>query len=70
MRPVGGQQQGYASFPGRHTAGSEASTSHPSDEVDAAAAPHFGWRRTGGAIWGLLRQGNDLEGAVRSGHSP
>ena len=63
----GGQQQGYASFPGRHTAGSEASTSYLSDEVDAtsAAAPQYSWRKTGGAIWGLLRQGNELEGAVR-----
>ena len=66
----GSQQQGYASFPGRHTAASEASTSYLSDEVDAPAAPQYSWRKTGGAIWGLLRQGNELEGAVRSHNHP
>ena len=64
------QQQHYNSFPGRATAGSEASTSYPSDEAEPHAAAvqptgAKGWRGVAGALWGLLRRGNDIEGAVR-----
>ena len=69
MRKAGEDTDGeqYASFPGRHTAGSEASTSYLSDEAEhptTLPAGSRGWRGVAGALWGLLRHGNDIEGAV------